>query len=320
MELQAIDGPRKAGDRDGPHLSFNERNAVSVAAPLLLQNGRDRCEIYPAIGGSIGRWSVGDQDMLRVASPDAIDAGDPLGMATFPLVPYSNRIGDAHFSWGGKPVDLAPNFRPEPHAIHGVGWKRCWAVAAHTNQSATLHLSHDADPHWHWPFDAEQEITLGDGVLTLTLRATNRADVAVPLAFGHHPYFDQRHASLHFAAEAVWMSGQDSLPTNAVKPQGQFDFEAAGDVSGRNVDHCYSGINGAAEIRWADRPLRLQISSSPQLPAAVVYVPEGGDAFCFEPVPHINNALNLPGQTPAMPILQPGETTETTITFQVSRQ
>lgn len=291
---------------------------MSEVAPVVLEHGQDRCEIYPAIGGSIGRWSVGDQEMLRVASRESVDARDPFGMATFPLVPYSNRIGYAHFSWDGKPVDLVPNFRPEPHAIHGVGWKRCWAVAAHSSHAATLRLSHSADPHWHWPFDAEQEITLGNGVLTLTLSTTNRADQPVPLAFGHHPYFDEDGASLRFAAKAVWMSGDDALPTMAVEPRGQFDFQTGGPVAGRNIDHCYSGIAGVAEVTWADRPLRLHIASNPQLPAAVVYVPEGGDAFCFEPVPHINNALNLPGQMPAMPVLQPGETTETTMILQAS--
>lgn len=291
---------------------------MSDAAPVVLEHGQDRCEIYPAIGGSIGRWSVGDQEMLRVASRESVDARDPFGMGTFPLVPYSNRIGYAHFSWDGEPVDLVPNFLPEPHAIHGVGWKRCWTVAAHSGHTATLRLSHVADPHWPWSFEAEQEIALGDASLRLTLRVTNRADEPVPLAFGHHPYFDQVGASMRFAAKEVWMSGEDSLPTAAVEPRGQFDFQATGPVSGRSIDHCYSGIDGVAVITWADRPLRLHIASNPQLPAAVIYIPEGGDAFCFEPVPHVNNALNLPGQTPAMPILQPGETSETTIILQAS--
>jgi aldose 1-epimerase len=41
--------------------------------------------------------------------------------------------------------------------------------------------------------------------------------------------------------------------------------------------------------------------------AAVVYERKGGNAFCFEPVPHINNALNRPGDLPAMPKVQPGK-------------
>jgi aldose 1-epimerase len=291
---------------------------VSDAIPLVLQQGQSRCEIYPAIGGSIGRWSVGDQEMLRVASQDSIDAADPFGMATFPLVPYSNRIGYARFSWDGHPVDLVPNFQPEPHAIHGVGWKRPWDVEAHSGHTTILRLSHAADRHWPWPFDAEQEITLGNDALSLTLRTTSRADRPVPLAFGHHPYFDQPGASMRFAAQVVWMSGDNSLPTIAVKPRGQFDFQTVGPVSGRNIDHCYGGVQGGTVISWASRPLRLHIATHPALPAAVVYIPEDGDAFCFEPVPHINNALNLPGQMPGMPVLQPGETRETTLILQAS--
>ena len=76
-----------------------------------------------------------------------------------------------------------------------------------------------------------------------------------------------------------------------------------------------AGVSGPVQISWVGRPLRLEIGSN--LPAAVVYVPKGGDSFCFEPVPHINNALNLPGHAPAMPIIAPGERFEAEIDFKV---
>jgi aldose 1-epimerase len=51
------------------------------------------------------------------------------------------------------------------------------------------------------------------------------------------------------------------------------------------------------------------------LPSAVVYIRNGADGFCFEPVPHLNNALNLPDWEPAMPIVGPGEKFSASVRF-----
>ncbi len=284
---------------------------------MRLRCGTAVCDVYPALGGSIGRWSIGDQAMLRTASAAAIAQGNMLGMASFPLVPYSNRIGHAQFAWGGETITLARNFPPEPHAIHGLGWQRAWLVTAQQEDRLTLTLQCAAGPDWPWPFSAEQQIILGADRLTLRLSATNEADRPVPLAFGHHPYFDADGATLAFFADRVWMTGDDALPTIAVEPANAFDFAGGAPVQGRAIDHCYAGVTEPAQIGWSGRPLALAVTSD--LPAAIVYIPHHGDAFCVEPVPHINNALNLPGHTPAMPVIAPGETFETVIIFEAQR-
>jgi aldose 1-epimerase len=208
---------------------------------------------------------------------------------------------------------VTPNFAPEPHAIHGVGWKRPWAIAEVAHTHCVLALHHQADTCWPWSFEATQSFKLKDGKLEMKLSATNLAEEPVPLAFGHHPYFDQEGASLSFNAATVFLSGDDALPTEAIPPADQFNFSDANAVEGRAIDHCFAGWDGKASISWADRPHALAITTD--MAAAVVYVPMGGAAFCFEPVPHINNALNRPGEAPSMPILQPGESLSWTIVF-----
>ena len=59
---------------------------------------------------------------LRRTDGTAIETDDPLQFASFPLVPFSNRIADGRFEWDGEQIEIDPNFAPEPHAIHGVGW------------------------------------------------------------------------------------------------------------------------------------------------------------------------------------------------------
>lgn len=274
--------------------------------PILeIAAGDSLCRIAPALGGSLLGWQVAGQPMLRSASEHEFLAGDRLGLASFPLVPYSNRIGNAVFHLGGARISLTANFPPEPHAIHGTGWEDAWEVTARTENAATLELHHAGDCRWPWPFVARQEIAVGPGQLTLGLSATNLADEAVPLAFGHHPYFDSAGASLQFEAGSIWLNGADMLPTGREEVSGSFDFNSAAPLGERQIDHCYSGWDGRARIAWLDRALALEIASD--LPAAVVYIPRGGDRFCFEPVPHSNDALNRSDAMPPAPTIAPGE-------------
>jgi aldose 1-epimerase len=282
-------------------------------APIKLQAGDARCELWPALGGSIGRWAIGRQEMLRRAGAAALANARPVGMATFPLVPYSNRIGFGRFIWKGEAHQLSLNFPPEPHAIHGTGWSAVWQAEQVDATSANLRYAHGPDANWPWPFEAEQRVTLSANALLIELTARNLSDKTVPLAFGHHPYFDSEGATLSFSAGQVWQNGDDGLPTRAERPIGQFDFTYGKPVTGRLLDNAYSGWDGKAQIIWADRSLMLDVESD--MAATVVYVPDGGDSFCFEPVPHINNALNLPEQSPNMPVVGPGECFKAHITF-----
>jgi len=290
-------------------------NRRRQAEALTLQHGHGRCELLPELGGSIGAWTVQGQAMLRAAGAASIAAFDPYGMASFPLVPYSNRIANGAFEWNGSPITLARNFPPEPHAIHGVGFEQPWACASRADDSALLTLNHRPDASWPWPFEAQQRITLGDRELTLDLRAVNLAPHPAPLAFGHHPYFPRSGACLQFAAHSVWLVGDDGLPREPVPVSGRFDFAAGASVERSDLDHCFTGWNGRAVIVWPEKPFALDIAASPPLSAAVVYSRAGAEGFCFEPVPHLNNALNMAGREPAMPVMAPGAAFSCSIRF-----
>jgi aldose 1-epimerase len=286
-----------------------------VGEIMTLTHGADRCELIPAIGGSIGAWQSSGAEMLRSASAASIAAQDPFGMASFPLVPYSNRIGDGAFEWDGGRFALARNFFPEPHAIHGVGFERPWQVCARTTDSATLLLNYRPCVAWPFAFEARQRITLGDRLLTIEMSARNLAERAVPLAFGHHPYFPRGGACLKFRAQDVWLNGDDGLPSLRVKPFGKFDYADGMPITRGDIDHCFTGWDGIAEIFWPDRHVGLQIEATGSLPCAVVCIRSDLDAFCFEPVPHINDALNRKDSGHAMPVIAPGQSFTATIRF-----
>jgi aldose 1-epimerase len=286
--------------------------------PLItIGNGHSQCVLCPDRGGSIVRWTVDGQQMLRSLNDEAIASATPLMFASFPLVPYSNRIGYAKFRWGGQTISIAPNFAPEPHALHGIGWTMPWQIDEVAAHCCVLSIEHLANEHWPFAFSASQHFELTDSALKITATATNHEAQPVPLAFGHHPYFDRNGASLRFHADAVLMNGADGLPSESILPDRQYDFTQGDIVAGRDIDHCYTRWDGHAEIRWEGRPLALEIRADMQ--AAVVYIPAEGQDFCFEPVPHVNNAINRPELSPSMPIAEPGATFTSTVVLQTVR-
>ena len=124
----------------------------------------------------------------------------------------------------------------------------------------------------------------------------------VPLAFGYHPYFPRSGARLTFHAQGVWRVGDDGLPCELVNPSpAHSTFHAVAAVENAEIDHCFTGWNGVAIIAWPERPQALGITASRELSNAVVYIRRELDAFCFEPVPHINDALNRRDAESAMP-------------------
>lgn len=288
-------------------------NSQNSRVVTELRAGDAVCAICPEIGGSIARWAIGEQEMFRRAA-DEIDAMPPaLGMASFPLVPYSNRIGFGRFNWRDRDVNVALNFPSEPHAIHGTGWINTWIAEPSGPSAIIMRCRHDADDNWPWSFEAEQHIMLSPESLSLRLVVRNLSDQSVPLAFGHHPYFDSEGATLSFNAGQVWDTGIDGLPSYPQTPQGVFDFANGEPVKGRILDNCYAGWDGKASIAWTGRPRGLEIEADMQ--AAIVYAPDGESYFCFEPVPHIINALNLPSHQPQMPMVAPGGSFQSSLHF-----
>ena len=91
---------------------------------ITLRADRARAGIAPWIGGSIAHyhWIDGARrhDWLRPAAPADLLAGTAGRLACFPLVPFSNRIRDGRFAFGGHTVALPLNQPPQPHALHGA--------------------------------------------------------------------------------------------------------------------------------------------------------------------------------------------------------
>jgi len=263
-----------------------------------------RCAVAPAMGGSLtGLWCSG-VPLLRETS--AAQLRSALDSACYPLVPYSNRIGDAKLLWAGQQYPLNKNFPPEPHAIHGSGWESAWSVEAIDSESVTLTLDHQPNAAWPFAFRASQTLQLEDKALQMHMSITNRHDALVPAGMGWHPYFTKRPGTrLAFTATGRWAMGPDQLPIELEAHTGLRQ-----DVAALAVDHCFEGWSGGLE--WSDTLLHVQVQSD--LRRLVVFTRPELDCVAIEPVSHANNAFNrmagAPSQAGALGVqlLLPGQT------------
>src|SRR3569833_3228039 len=82
--------------------------------------------LAPGIGGSLAYFRKGDVDLMRPLSSADLDAGNVLGVAMFPMVPYANRIADNAFDFGGRTWRFSANNPPEQFNVHGTGWHAPW--------------------------------------------------------------------------------------------------------------------------------------------------------------------------------------------------
>ena len=153
--------------------------------PILTLNSGDwQAELRPEVGGAIAALRYRGADVLR---PMPAESADVLQAACFPLVPYCNRIRDARFGFGPRQINLAPNFPPEPHSLHGLGWQRTWAIDSRAESKCVLVDDYDGSGRWPWAYRAHQRIRLGPRGCAVTLVLTNRSAEPMPAGLGLHP-------------------------------------------------------------------------------------------------------------------------------------
>ncbi len=256
---------------------------ASTAHSFELHAGALRLALRPDLGGCVAGFWHRDTPILRGAEPVALTSSRQAG--SYPLVPYSNRLGYLRFRWKGHDHTTQPNFGDHPHAVHGVGWQRPWEIVSSSALEVVLRYRHRPDADWPFAFEATQYFTLSPQALHIEMVVTNQADIAQPIGLGWHPYFPKRARSrLHIELSDRWDNDAAQLPVRKVAQPG---IDA--DVSHLDFDNCFEGWRGAARIR--DERFSLQLTSS--LDRLVVYTPQDKDFYCVEPVSHVSNAIHM---------------------------
>jgi aldose 1-epimerase len=288
---------------------------TSDSLPLLAR-GALSLRLAPSLGGGIISFeccavSVGNIPIFR---PGVLSEGKPTALASFPLVPFVNRIRGGAFSFRGRRVTLAQNMPPDPSPLHGQGWLNAWTVERLGADHAELVYRHAAD-EWPWAYAARQTFELDEVGLTLVLSCTNLAAEPMPCGLGQHPYFPcTPRTRLDTGVETVWTIDEHVLPVAQIPATGRYGL-ADRRVCGQGLDHGFGGWSGRAVISDPDLPFRIEMSS-PDARFFQLYSPAAGGLFVAEPVTHANAALNAPEAEWAgfgMRVLEPGESMSLTM-------
>ncbi|WP_118182212.1 aldose 1-epimerase [Paraburkholderia phosphatilytica] len=309
--------------RPGPSTSAVAIGASSISevACVTLANAHLRLDLAPALGGGITRFDWrgehGPVPIFRRCRNVSLDT-DPNELACYPLLPYSNRIGGGRFEFRGRSIAVPLNRPAEPLPLHGDGWLARWKVDEAEKESVRLTLDHrDGKPY---AFRATQRYTIDDATLTVALDIENTGRDALPFGLGLHPFLVRdADTRLSAAAGGLWLSGDDWLPTRHVSAPPAWQFGVAYPLPDAMVNHAFTGWSGQAAVVWPKRRLSLTIASSAD--HYILYTPPQQDFFCFEPVDHPINALNLEGggAEHGMTVLARGERLSREFRFTVER-
>lgn len=281
---------------------------MSEASPTLSA-GDLELALNPSVGGAIARfdWLLdGARTPILRASPEPLR--NVLQAASFPLVPYVNRISGGCFTFQGRRVELEPNMPGDPSPLHGQGWLSPWSVESANESEATLRFDHQAG-EWPWAYEARQHFRLTSGGLRIRITCRNTSDEPMPCGLGIHPYFNcSPQTRIQTAVEHVWTVDENVLPVDKVPATGRYDIADA-NVCGRDLDNGYGGWSGRTLLTDPGWPFEIELASE----AArffQLYSPKQGGIFVAEPVSHANDALSEPDERWAelgIRILDPGQ-------------
>lgn len=260
---------------------------------LTLASSDLELQLSPSIGGAIQRLAYsGTVAPVMILRESRTPLENVLEAASFPLVPFVNRVRGGSFSFRGKTVSLAPNMPGDPSPLHGQGWLNPWTVDSSSQSSASLSYRHSAG-EWPWNYVARQEFRLDGPVLDVGLACRNESSDPMPCGLGQHPYFPcSSETRIATGVQFAWAIDERVLPVDRVPATGRYDL-ADRRICGQGLDNGFEGWTGRAVMTDPDWPFELELSS-PDARFFQIYSPASGGIFVAEPVSHANAALNAP--------------------------
>lgn len=281
---------------------------------LTIETGEALVEVLPKLGGSLAAFDLKrGGERLPVFRRWSGESESPRTFASIPMVPWWARIGGGGFSWDGRFWPIERNDPEDTHPLHGDGWRSPWHIVEQASGRVRLRLRSRAVP----PFDYESELVYGlsGPTLEIQLSIRNRADRPLPYGMGLHPWFPRTpDVTLQARTTGTWLPQPPALPKTA-RPDPlppQWDFSTARTLPPEFVDNSFSGWDGRARIEWPAQDYAVAIEADPDIDICHFYS-LGADCpiFCFEPVTHVIDALNLPEppRETGLRVLGPGEET-----------
>lgn len=282
---------------------------------IWLHHAGQHLGLVPSMGGGVAAWHAdGPQGLIDLwrtwdGSPDMYR------LASFPMVPWSNRISAGGFTHEDRFHPMQNNRAGEPYPIHGDGWLQPWEIVQPADDTLVMRLRSEGFQGNPYSYEAEQTFRLVDGGLDQRVRVLHLGAQSLPYGIGVHPWFPRTPATRITApVRGVWLCGDDPMPTeHTVEYPDGWNLNQGVSAHGSEIDNGYTGWDGHARIDWPERGMQLT-ATMPDFEAdggasahyCLIYRPEQGPAFCFEPITQPIDAFHLPGQ-PGLRVLTKGE-------------
>jgi aldose 1-epimerase len=287
---------------------------------IWLRHAGQRLGLVPSLGGGVAAWQLEGEGTPLGLPFDvwrAWDGRNPdrYSLASFAMLPWSNRISGGGFEHDGVFHSMTPNRVGEPYPIHGDGWLQPWTLTQPDQDTMVMTLVSRRFAGNPYDYEATQTFRLLPGGLDQTVSVTHKGATPLPYGLGLHPWFERNSLTrLRAGVQGVWLSGADPLPTvHTQKFPSTWDPRQGMDVNGTLIDNAYTGWCGEASITWPEHQLQLhmvvpevQERASTDPGYCLLYRPPTGPTFCFEPVTHPIDAFHQSGR-PGMQVLGAGE-------------
>jgi aldose 1-epimerase len=300
---------------------IDERTIDGFRALTLVGAEPDGLEVAFAPGAGMvacslrhrGEELLGQRGGLAYYAREHSTMGIPL------LYPWANRVGSKEFATADRAVDLTSRDLPLSFddgglPIHGLlSGADGWSVEDHrsTDTGGVLEARFDfgADAKLLKAFPFPHHLTLRASLsgTVLTIVTTVHADggVAVPVAFGFHPYLTlpgvERGEWLVEVPVTKHLDVDDRmLPTGARTPM----TIAAGPLGSRTFDDGFLAPADEEPLVLAGGGRRIELRIGEGYPFAQVFAPADDDVVAYEPMTAPTNALLTGGRD--LPLVEPG--------------
>jgi aldose 1-epimerase len=273
---------------------------------VRLSAGDLDATVIPSAGMVVASLRLRGDELLGRAGALAawVDGGHTMGIPL--LHPWANRLAGTSYGAAGTEVEIDPA-SPLLHRdgnglpIHGLlgpcsAWKTVTseADASRARLSAVLDAEDvpgllDAFP---FPHRLELELELRHDALSISTTLTSTGNVAVPVAFGWHPYLQLPRASR--ASWEIELPPMDALELDALQlpTGGQHPFDGVrAPLGAMTFDDAFGGVAPGSELSIRAGVHGVTVSFDEGYPYGQVFAPSNQDVVALEPMTAPGNAL-----------------------------
>lgn len=299
---------------------------------IRLESGTGLSATFVPEAGMIAISLIKDGEELlgqRGGIESYIESGKTMGIPF--LHPWANRLSSDRYEFEGRTVEVQPNdprVRRDENglAIHGTlaaspHWRVEDASTGGELEWAGLRATLDFGEHpdllesFPFPHRITIEFSLSGSSLAVKTTITPTGDVAVPLAFGFHPYIslpgtDRMRWAIDLPAMTSLELDDRGIPTGTTRP-----VEACTETLGTTAwDRAFADVDEGSVFAVADEKRMVSVRFDSGYPAVQVFAPPAENVICFEPMKAPTDAL-VTGD--GLTSVKPGESDVSSFTISV---